>query len=169
MNGGRRIPSWLRRGLEAGVVGALLSVGTLVAFQASRPEPRLTLPHGLDGALILLPAVLSLGVLAVTYPTLLAATRQDARLGGVAAFLIAADLLMLFSLIQRESVYVHVLSRSFPLGVIGVALAVPVAIVSLAAGQVATAPGFGRSAGLRAVVAGSTVTLLVVLVGGYTL
>jgi hypothetical protein len=169
MNRARHIPAWLRRGLEAGVVGALLSAGSLVAFQASRPAPRITLPHGLDGALILLPAVLSLGVLVVTYPTSLAATRQDARLGGVAAFLIAADVLMLFSLIQRESVYVHMLSRSLPLGVVGVALAVPVAAIALVAGQVAATPGFGRSAGFRSIVAGTTLTLVIVLVGGFTL
>ena len=44
----RLLPSWLRRGLEAGVIGALLALGTLVAFQLSRPAPRLTLPNGLD-------------------------------------------------------------------------------------------------------------------------
>jgi hypothetical protein len=169
MNRGRRIPNWLRRGLEAGVVSALLSAGTLVAFEASRPSPRLTLPHGLDGMLILLPAVLSLGVLAIAYPTLLSATRPEARLGGVAAFLVAADVLMLFSLLQRESVYVHVLSRGIPLGVVGVTLAVPVAVVAVVAGQLSATPGFGRSAGLRSVVAGSVATLTIVLIAGFAL
>jgi hypothetical protein len=151
------------------VVGALLSAGTLVAFQLSRPAPRLAVPNGVDGSMILTPAVLALGVFVVSYPTLLAATRQEAVLGVVAAFLIAADVLMLISLTQRDSVMVHSLSRSFPLGVIGVALALPVAAIALLVGQASAPLGFGRSAGLRSAVAGAVLALAVVLIGAYTL
>jgi hypothetical protein len=165
----RLIPVWLRRSLEAGVVGALLAAGTLVAFEASRPAPRLTLPHGLDGVMILVPAVLALGVFATVYPIVTAATRHDAWLGSIAAFLIAADILMLISLLQRETVLVRALSRSLPLGVVAVGLAVPAAVVALVAGQLSPTPGFGRSAGRRAIVAGSVATLLIVLMGGYLL
>ena len=112
-------------------MGALLSAGTLVAFQLSRPAPRLALPNGLDGSMILVPAVVALGVFAVSYPTFLAATRGEAVLGAVAAFLIAADALMLISLVARDSVMVHPLARSFPLGMVAAALALPVAIVAL--------------------------------------
>ena len=163
------LPRWLRHGLEAGVVGALLSAGTLVAFQISRPQPRLAVPNGLDGSMILTPAVLALGVFVVSYPTLLAATRQEAVLGVVAAFLIAADVLLLISLSQRDLVTVHALSRNLPLGVIGVALALPVAAIALLVGQASAPLGFGRSAGMRSTLAGVGVALLVVLLGAYSL
>jgi hypothetical protein len=166
---GRLIPNWLRRGFEAGIVGALLSAGTLVAFQLSRPAPRLTVPNGVDGSMILMPAVLSLGVFVVAYPTLLAATRHEAVLGVAAAFLIAADVLMLISFAQRDSVMVHVLSRSIPLGLVGVALAVPVAVVAVVVGQTSAPLGFGRSAGLRSAVAGTVLAVAVVLVGAYSI
>ena len=165
----RFVPNWLRRGFEAGVVGALLSAGTLVAFQLSRPEPRLIVPDGLDGSMILTPAVLALGVFVVVYPTMLAGTRQEAVLGVVAAFLIAADVLMLISFAQRDSVIVHFLSRSLPLGVIGVALAVPVAVVTLLASQTATPLGFGRSAGVRSALVGALLAFAVVIFAGYSI
>jgi hypothetical protein len=165
----RFIPVWLRRGFEAGVVGALLALGTLVAFQLSRPEPRLFIPNGLDGSMILTPAVVALGVFVVTYPTLLAATRQEAVLGVMAAFLIAADVLLFISLSERDSVMVHALSRSVPLGVIGVLLAVPVAAVALVVGQMSAPLGFGRSAGLRSAVAGVVASLAIVLLAGFSI
>ena len=165
----RLVPNWLRRGFEAGVVGALLSAGTLVAFQLSRPAPRLFVPNGLDGSMILTPAVLALGVFVVTYPTMLAGTRQEAVLGVLAAFLIAADVLMLISFSQRDSVLVHLLSRNLPLGVIGVALALPVALVALVAGQASAPHGFGRSAGLWSAGVGALGALAVVLLAGYSI
>lgn len=165
----RLIPIWLRRGIEAGVPGALLSAGTFVAFEASRPAPRLTLPHGLDGAMILLPAVLALGVLAIAYPIALAATRQEAWLGAAAAFLIAADVLMIISLVRPESILLRIVPRSVPLGIVALGLALPVAFVASLAGQLSPTPGFGRSSGLRSVVAGSVATVLVVLAGAYFL
>ena len=165
----RVVPPWLRHGFEAGVVGALLSAGTLVAFQLSRPAPRVTVPNGVDGSMILTPAVVALGIFVVSYPTLLAATRQEAVLGVIAAFLIAADVLMLISLSQRDSVMVHALARPLPLGVIGVALATPVAIIALVIGQTSAPLGFGRSAGLRSTLVGAVLALLVVLVAGYSI
>jgi hypothetical protein len=165
----RYLPPWLRRGLEAGLVGALLSAGTLVAFQLSRPAPRVFVPNGIDGSMILTPAVLALGVFVVSYPTFMAATRQEALLGILAAFLIAADVLMLISLAQRDSVLVHPLDRSLPLGLIGVSLAVPVAVLAVLIGQLSAPLGFGRSAGLRSAVSGSVIALLVVLIGAYSI
>jgi len=149
------------------VVGALLSVGSLVAFQLSRPAPRLTLPNGLDGALILTPAVVALGVFVVSYPTFLTATREDAVLGVVAAFLIAADVFMIVSLVAREEVLVHPLARSLPLGVVAAGLAVPVALGGLLFGQVTARLGFGRSAGLRSALGGAALTLVAVVVAAY--
>jgi hypothetical protein len=165
----RLIPPWIRHGFEAGVVGALLSAGTLVAFQLSRPEPRLSVPNGLDGSLILVPAVLALGLFAISYPTFMAATRSDAVLGAVAAFLVAADALMLISLWARDSVMVHPLGRSLSLGVVAVALALPVAIVALLAGPVASPLGFGKSAGLRSAIGGAVLGVVAVLAGAYAI
>lgn len=158
----RHLPPWIRHGYEAGVVGALLSCGTLVAFQYSRPLPRAFLPNGLDGAMILVPAVLALGVFCVSYPTLIAPTRSDAVMGAIAAILVAADALMLVSLISRDAVIVHPIDRSIPLGVIAAALSVPVAVVAVLAGQLGPTLGFGRSAGLRSAVAGAVLGLVVV-------
>ena len=164
----RLIPPWLRRGFEAGVVGALLAAGTLVAFQLSRPAPRLALPNGLDSALILTPAVVALAIFAVSYPTFLAATREDAVLGVVAAFLIAADAFMLISLLARDEVLIHPLGRSLPLGVVATGVAVPAAIAGLLIGQLTAPLGFGRSAGLRSAVGGAAVGLVVVVIAAYT-
>ena len=164
----RLIPPWLRRGFEAGVIGALLSVDTLVAFQLSRPAPRLVLPNGLDSALILTPAVVALGIFVVSYPTFLAATREDAILGVVAAFLVAADAFMLISFVARDEVLIHPLGRSLPLGVVAAAVAVPVALAGLLIGQLTAPFGFGRSAGLRSAIGGAVLGLILVVVAAYT-
>lgn len=164
----RLLPSpWLRRGLEAGFVGALLSGGTLVAFRFSRTDPRLTLPHGLDGAMILVPALLALSVFAVSYPIFLAATRGDAILGGVAAFLVAADLLMAVSLVAGASIWVSPLSRNLPLGTVAAALAVPAGLAGLLVGQLTTPLGFGRSAGIRSALCAGVVGLALAVLGAF--
>jgi len=147
----------------------MLSVGTLMAFQLSRPAPRLALPNGLDGALILTPAVVALGIFVISYPTFLAATREDAVLGVVAAFLVAADAFMLVSLVARDQVLVHPLSRSLPLGVVAAGLALPVALGGMLAGQLTSRIGFGRSAGLRSALGGAALTLFAVVLAGYSI
>lgn len=169
MKGRIQLSPWLRRGIEAGVVGAVLAAGTLAALQLSRPEPRLVIPNGVDGALIFAPAVVALGVFVVAYPTFLAATREEAILGVVAAFLIAADALMLISFMIGDQVVVHALSRSLPLGVVAAAIAVPVALVGLLVGQLTAPFGFGRSAGLRSAVTGAGLGLVIVLAAGYSI
>jgi len=147
----------------------LLSCGTLVAFQLSRPAPRVALPNGLDGAMILVPAVLALAVFSVCYPTFMAATRSDAVLGAVAALLIAADALMGVSLAFRDDVTVHALGRGLPLGLVGAALAVPAAVVALIVGPLTSPLGFGRSAGLRAALTGAVVGLVLVVAGAWSI
>jgi hypothetical protein len=165
----RRVPRWIRLGFEAGAVGAGLSCASLLAFQLSRPEPRLVLPNGLDGAMILAPAVMALAVFSVCYPTFLAATRGDAVLGAVAAFIVAADALMLVSVGMRESVLVHAIGRSLPLGLVAAGLAVPAAFAALLAGPVTSALGFGRAAGLRAALAGALVGVAFLFVGAISI
>jgi hypothetical protein len=165
----RFIPPWLRRGVEAGVVAGLLAVSTLVAFQLSRPAPRLTLPNGVDTSMILTPAMVALSILAVSYPTFLAATRREAVLGVVAALFIAADAVLLVSLVVRDAVLVHPLGRSLPLGLVAIALAVPVAIVALLIGQLTSPLGFGRSTGLRSALGGAALGLIAVVAAAYSI
>jgi hypothetical protein len=163
----RIIPRWLGRGLQAGLLCAVLSGGTLLAFQLSRPAPRLALPQGIDGCLILVPAILALGVLAVGMPVFTAATRSEATLGAVASFLLAADLLMAVSLVARQSIKVHVLVDSLPLGVVAALLAVLPAAAAIVAGPLTSPLGFGHSAGLRAVLAGAIVAIPMALIGPF--
>jgi hypothetical protein len=163
----RFLPRWLVRGLQAGLLGAVLSGGTLLAFQLSRPAPRLALPQGIDGVLILVPALLALAVLAVSMPVFMAATRSEALLGSVAGFLVAADLLMAVSFVARQSITVHVLFSSLPLGVVAALLSVPAALLAIVAGPVASELGFGHSAGLRAVVVGAIVTIPLAIAGPF--
>jgi hypothetical protein len=165
----RFLPPWLRRGLEAGVIGGLLSAGTLVAFQLSRPAPRLTLPNGIDTSLILSPAMVALAILAVSYPTFLAATRREAIYGVVTALFVGADAFLLISLVARDSVMVHPLGRSLPLGVIALALAVPVAAAATLIGQLTSPLGFGRSTGLRSALGGAGLGLIAVVVAAYSI
>jgi hypothetical protein len=160
-------PPWLRRSFEAGAIGALLAIGTLVAFKLSRPAPRLYLPHGLDSALILAPAVVALGIFVVSYPTFLAATREEAIFGVLAAFLVAADAFMLVSFLARDEVLIHPLARSLPLGVVAAAAAVPVALVGILFGQLTAPLGFGRSAGIRSALGGAALGLVAVIVVAY--
>jgi hypothetical protein len=159
----RLFPHWLRRGLQAGALGAILSCGTLLAFELSRPAPRLALPHGVDGSLIVVPALLALGVLAVGIPVVLAATRTEAILGAVAGFMVGADLLMLISLVFRQSVAVDSIGGSWPLGVLAAILACPVALAGIVLGPLFETHGFGRSAGLRAVVASAVAATVIAL------
>lgn len=163
----RFLARWFRCGLQAGVIAGLLAGGTILAFQLSRPAPRLALPHGLDGALILMPALVALGVFAVCGPVFLAATRGEAILGATAAFLIAADVLMAASVVAGDSITVHWLSRSLPLGTVASGLAVPVAIVGLLAGQLGARLGFGRSAGMRSAVGAAPLVIVAALLGAY--
>jgi hypothetical protein len=165
----RFLARWLRCGLQAGVVAGLLSCGTVLAFQLSRPAPRLALPHGLDGALILVPAIVALGVFAVCGPVFMAATRGEAILGATAAFLVAADVLMASSLVAGDSVMIHPLARSLPLGTVACGLAVPVALAGLLTSQLGARLGFGRSAGVRSAVGAAPLVVVVALVGAYLL
>jgi hypothetical protein len=163
----RLFPSWLRRGFQAGILAALLSCGTLFAFELSRPAPRLALPRGLDGSLILVPALLALGVLAICLPVFLAATRSEAVLGALAGFMVGADLLMAISLVFRQEVAVRALDVSWPLGVVAAVLACPIAGVGIVLGPLIGAHGFGHSAGIRAALTAVVVAVVVALGGPF--
>lgn len=135
---------WARRAIEAAAVGAFLAIASLVGTGLSGAGEAIALPNGAAGALLLAPAVLSIGVLTTAYPVGLAATRSDALLGATAAFLVAADLTVVLA---GGRVALHGLGAVVPAGLlVGVASAVP-AIAGIAAGQAASPLGFGRRAG----------------------
>jgi hypothetical protein len=167
MKGKRIIPPWLRRGAEAGVLGALLASGTVAAFHLYVVMPRMFLPPGLAGALILAPAVVALGVLIVCYPAFLAATRSDAVMGAVAAYMIAADVFMAVSFMTRDEIFIHSLGRSVSLGLVAAAASVPTAIAALLIGQFSAPFGFGRSTGLRSALAGAVAGSIAVILVVY--
>ncbi len=141
--------------------GGILSYGTLVAYHFAL-SPRFALPKSIDGALIMLPAVLALTVLTIAYPVFLAATRADAVAGAIMAFVIAADMLIAVSLVLGDDAVVHVLNRSLPLGAIAVGWSVPAAVIALALGQFSPL-GFGRSAAFRSAATAFVLSAITVL------
>ena len=149
------IPPWMRRGFPGRRDGGapVLRDPLGVPAEPARPPPGSA--QRIDGSLILVPALAALAVLAVCCPTFLAATRTEAVLGAVAGFLVAADLLMAVSFVSRQLIAVHWLSRSLPLGVVAALLAIPVAVVGIVIGPLASEHGFGHSSGLGAVLAGA--------------
>ncbi len=150
------IPSWFRRavegGLLAGVVGAAAMIGSGLG---PGPDAR-TVPGGPAGTLVLAAPVLALAVLAVSYPLVMTATRFDAVLGAIAAFLIGADLVVIAG--GRLLLGDH--TREIGTGLFVVALAVGPAIVGLAAGELLSPLGFGRRAGSWSAVTAAVVSIV---------
>ena len=160
MRAARLLPPWLRRGLEAGIIAALVAIVTLVGATASSAAGRVMLPAGPAGALLLAPAVLAMGVITVGYPVAYSATRTDAIFGTVAAFLVAANAA---ALLVTTQVDMGGIQRSMALGVLAGVLALGPVLVGLGASQLFTRLGFGRRAGGIGTVA-SGVLAIVVLV-----
>ena len=152
------LPPWLRRGLEAGVIAALVSIVTLLGSMGGGGPGSHVLPEGPAGSLLLAPSVLALGVITAGYPVAFAARRRDAILGAFAGFLIAADTVAMLVTTQVE---MHGMGRQAGLGVVAGVLALGPAVAGLAAGQLATPLGFGRRAGAATTVAAGGVALLV--------
>ncbi|MFL5678982.1 MAG: hypothetical protein ACJ77B_00105 [Chloroflexota bacterium] len=150
-----RLATWLRRGLEAAIVAAIVAIASLAGNRLAAGGGTYALPLGVAGALTLAPAVLALGALATAYPIAMSPTRSDAVFGAVVGFLVAADLTIILSpaaiILPDES--------QLPGGALVGLLAAAPAIVGIAASQVVTPLGFGRRAGagaaiLSAIVAG---------------
>lgn len=144
MRAARLLPPWLRRGLEAGLIAALVGIVTLLGAASGGAAGRVVLPGGPAGSLLLAPAVLALGVITVGYPVAYAATRPDAIFGVIAAFLVAADAVALLVTTPVDMVGI---GRSMGLGVLVGVLALGPALVGLGAAEVLTRLGFGRRAG----------------------
>ena len=153
------LPSWLRRGLEAGITAALVAIVTLLGSTGGGAGP-FVLPQGPTGSLLLAPAVLVLGVITVGYPVAFAATRADAILGTIAAFLVSADAV---ALIVQTQVLMQGFGRQMAVGVLVGVLAVGPVLVGLAASQLSTRLGFGRRAGGASTITAGAVALLVLI------
>jgi hypothetical protein len=159
-----QLPAWLRRGLEAGVFAALLSLVTVVtlSWEHQGPGP-VILPEGLGASMILALPVLSLGVLTVAYPVALAATKGDAILGAIVAWIVGADLLAIVTAAMGQRLLLLGAGVTIPLGVVAGALAAPAALGGLLAAELFTPLGFGRRAGRVAAVAASAVAVPILL------
>ena len=158
-----RLAPWARRAIEAAAVGGALAIASLVGAGLAGAREAIALPGGAAGALLLAPAVHSIGVLTTAYPVGLAATRSDALLGAAAGFLVAADLTVVLA---GGRVALDGLGAVVPAGLfVSVVSAVP-AVAGVAAGQAATPLGFGRRAGAwTAVVAAVGSLAMLFLIG----
>jgi hypothetical protein len=159
-----RLPPWIRRALQAALVATAIAVLALAADFLDPAGPPFVLPTGFTGVLILVPPVLALAVIPISYPVALAATRSDALLGAVAAFLIAADVTLL---VLRGRIVVINLGVEMPAGLFAALLALGPAVAGLVASQVAAPLGFGRRAGAWAAVISAlgAIGLVIVVTG----
>lgn len=162
--GSLRLPAWLRRGLEAGIFAGLLSLVTVVtlAWDHTSPGP-IVLPSGLGASLILALPVLSIGVLAVAYPVTMAATKGDAILGAITAWVVAADLLAIVTALMDQRLLLVGSGVTVPIGVVAGLFAAPAALAGLLAAELFTPLGFGRRAGRIAALAALAVAVPILL------
>jgi hypothetical protein len=159
------VPPWLRRALVAAGVSAVVAIGALAGAGLATGGPY-ALPPGLPGSFLLAPAVFALAVLPVAYPVAMAATRGDAILGAVAAFLIASDVTIVFA-------GAHVLlapgGAELASGLLVGTLAAGPSLIGLLCGELLTPFGFGRRAGaivaITAAVAAGAVLVAIGLAG----
>ena len=156
-----QLAPWIRRAIEAAIAAGLVAIGTLAGERISAGGPIYPVPSGITGALVLGPPVLALGVITSAYPVAMAATRSDALMGAVAAYLLAADVTTIvaaspFSLAEAD----------FQLGggLLVALLALAPAVIGLVAGQLGTPLGFGRRAGAIGAIAAAVASIVVVLV-----
>lgn len=136
------VPPWLRRALVAAAVSAVVAIGALAGAGLAAGGPYL-LSSGAPGALLLAPALFALGVVPIAYPVAMAATRGDAVLGAVAAFLIASDL----TIVLAGGRLVMGSGLEIGSGLLVATLAVGPAVIGLLCGELLTPFGFGRRAG----------------------
>lgn len=164
-----RLAPWLRRGLEAGLFSAVLALATVLAWRWDAAGAGLrTLPAGLQGTFLLALPVISVGVFAVAYPIGLVATRQDAILGGIAGFLVAADVVAIVTVVAGLRVAIRVATGDgfvLPVGLLAALLALAPAIVGLLASQLVSPVGFGRRAGGWGAIAAAAVATPILVIG----
>ena len=160
-----RVPSWLRRALEAIVVTTAIAAVSLVGGRVSTAQV-VALPAGAAGFLLLAPAVLALGVLPAAWPAAMAATRSDALFGAIAALLLAADATIMLA---SGPVALAARDQTLPAGLLAVLLAGGPGLAAIGAGQLASPLGFGRRAGAWSAavgaVAGTAILAALALLG----
>jgi hypothetical protein len=159
-----RLAPWIRRGIEAGVFAAVLVLATVLAWRwDTAGEGLRALPPGLEGAFLMALPVLSIGVFAVAYPIGFVATRQDAILGAIAGFLVAADVVALVTV--AAGLRVVILDGTIvAVGLLAAILALLPAVAGLLASQLLSPVGFGRRAsGWAAIAAAIVATPILVL------
>ena len=144
------VPPWLRRGLQAALVAAIVAITSFLGDRLGAGGAPFPLPAGPGGALLLAPAVVAIGVVTSAYPVAMAATRGDAILGVIAGWLVAVDLTIVFTgghvALERAGIVL-------PTGVLVGLLALPSVGAGLGGSQVGASLGFGRRAGAVAAVA----------------
>jgi hypothetical protein len=156
------LPTWLRRSVEAAIVAALVAIASLLGAEMATTAGPYPLPSGPAAALVLAPAVLALGVVAASYPIAMAATREDALFGAAAAFLLAADLAVVFA---GRSILLDGPQIEIGGGLLVAGLAIGPALAGIVGAQAATPLGFGRRAGaICALVAGVVAAVILVAV-----
>jgi hypothetical protein len=160
-----RLPAWLRRGLEAGVFATLLSLVTVVVlgWEDRGPGPSV-LPGGFGAGMTMALPVLSIGVVTVAYPVVLAATRGDAILGAVTGWIVGADLLAIVTAVMDERLLLLGSGVIVPLGVAAGLFAAPAALAGFLAAELFTPLGFGRRAGRLAAIAAAVAATPILLV-----
>lgn len=142
----------------------LLSLVTVVVlgWEQQGPGP-IVLPGGLGAAMVMALPVLSIGVLAVAYPVVFAATKGDAILGAVTGWIVAADLLALITALADQRVLLLGAGLTMPFGLAAGLFAAPAALAGLLAAQLFTPLGFGRRAGRVAAIAAAAVATAVLV------
>ena len=155
-----RVAPWIRRAIEAAAAAALVAIGTLAGARLSAGGPVYPIPSGMTGALVLAPPVLALGVITIAYPVAMAATRSDALMGALAAFLIAADV---STIVAASPFSLERSGQQFGGGLLVALLALVPALIGLVAGQVVAPLGFGRRAGAAGAIAAAVASLVVLV------
>jgi hypothetical protein len=141
-----RPPAWLRRAIEAAVIGGGVATVSLLGLGLGvgpAGGPGMALPAG-AGILLLAPATVAIAVIPISYPVAMAATRADAVLGALAAFLLAADASLILA---PAPVFLPRTGMEAGAGLLTAVIAVLPALLGLIGGQLATPLGFGRRAG----------------------
>jgi hypothetical protein len=155
-----RVAPWIRRGIEAAVAAALVAIGALAGERMSAGGTVYPVPAGITGALVLAPPVLALGVITIAYPVAMAATRSDALMGAVAAYLLAADAT---TVVAASPFSLERAGQQLGGGLLVALLALLPATVGLVAGQLATPLGFGRRAGAIGALVAAIASLIVLV------
>ncbi len=137
---------------------------TVITIEWERQGPGpVVLPAGLGAGLVLALPVLSMGVLAVAYPVAMAATKGDAILGAITAWIVGADLLAIVTAAMGQRILLGS-GVTVPLGIVAGLVAAPVALAGLLAAQLFTPLGFGRRAGRIAAIVASAVAIPILVI-----